>query len=274
MLLSNLNVQNALVVARTLVATKNVSALGAEDGTGEASVELWRGLVYVARFESGLLDDADLSELVTQIVRVDTNWRRRGLDEMTRDPGHRPPQGYSLKEMAGGSIDIKTPMTPVAHDLLSVIARIRYLRLARELKTGRNPALDADRTILISRMKSIGLREDLVAASDEIERRSAIAASEMDVKSVMDLLRTFFEEFIEDSAKRIETAVGRGVPNDPKRSHFTPFRDTWSKLALSAARRASCCRSCTTSFRIRALTSSRLRPNSCVSPTHSSSSAA
>jgi hypothetical protein len=44
------------------------------------------------------------------------------------------------------------------------------------------------------------------------------------VKSVIDLLRTFLEEVIEEACRQIEQKVGKAAPAGPRVNHYSPYR--------------------------------------------------
>jgi len=70
----------------------------------------------------------------------------------------------------------------------------------------------------------MGFSAKLSQASDEIEARAVLAATEIDVKAVMDLVRTFLEEVVEEASRKIEPKVGRAAPAGPRISHYAPYR--------------------------------------------------
>jgi hypothetical protein len=120
----------------------------------------------------------------------------------------------------------------------------------------------------------MGFSDTLSNASDEIERRAAIAATETDVKSVMDLLRTFYEEFIEEGSHKVEGKVGTAAPSGPSVSHFGPYLKYLRDFEFLGRRSTNYWESCTASFPIKGPIDSAARRNSLGSPTRPSSSGA
>jgi len=105
----------------------------------------------------------------------------------------------------------------------AVISRIRYLRLAKEIREQRNPAIDIDRRELLSRLQLLGFSAQLSQASDGIEAGAALAATNIDVKTTMDLVRTFLEEVVEEACRKIEAKVGKAAPAGPRVHHYAPY---------------------------------------------------
>ena len=94
-----------------------------------------------------------------------------------------------------GQAVIHTLLDPVIDELKSVIARVRYLRLAKSIREQQNPAIDADRQILLSRLQEMGFSDKLYAASTEIESKAAVAANETDVRRSWNYYDLFYEDF-------------------------------------------------------------------------------
>jgi hypothetical protein len=223
-LMERLNRVNARVVARTLAVTDQLNALLVtidDEGTSE---ELWRGLIHTMRYESSLFSEQNL-----QIIETATKARLRLVAE--REKGRaanvqRLPRGgmHGPERPAPTTVRYTVPQDPVINEARAVIARIRYLRLAKAIRESRNPAIDTDRQTLLSRLEIMGFSDKLSKASNAIDERAAVAASEIDVKTVMDLARTFLEEFVEEACRKIEGKVGKPVPSGPKMSHYAPYR--------------------------------------------------
>jgi hypothetical protein len=222
-----INLDNARVIARTLAATGNLTALSTFPFDERLSEELWRGLIHVLRYESLLFTEADL-----QTVEA----AARGLNIQANEVGARETQDttrssrYRLVAVTTGRGNMRTyefssPIHDMLHELRAVLARIRYLRLAKTIREGRNPSIDADRQTLLSRLQAMGFSETLSSASDEIEARAVVAVTETDIKTVMDLLRTFYEEFTEEACHKVEAKVGRAAPSGPKVNHYSPYRE-------------------------------------------------
>jgi len=227
-LLRSLNMENARVIARTLAATGNLDALAKVTGGGELTQELWRGLVHTLRFESSLFSEADLQSIETAAVLLANIATQEGIKENQSNP-HRTTHrlvatGSTPYNPKTRTYRLVTPMHDVLDELRSVIERVRYLRLAKTIQEGQNPAIDHDRQVLLSRLQSMGFSDKLSIASSEIEKRAASASTGVDVESAMDLLRTFFEEFTEEACRKIEAKVGKPVPTGPKVAHYQPYR--------------------------------------------------
>jgi hypothetical protein len=224
-LIGKLNRTNARVVARTLAATGQLHALHVPTNDDATSEELWRGLIHTMRYESPLFSEQDL-----QAVEDAARLRLGTIAEAERE---RAAQAQQSANMLPGSsmprivarVRYVVPGDPVVNEARAVIARIRYLRLAKTIREHQNPAIDADRQQLLSRLQIMGFSDTLSNASNEIEERLAIAATELDVKTVMDLARTFLEEFIEEACRKIEPKVGKPAPAGPKVNHYAPYRE-------------------------------------------------
>jgi hypothetical protein len=228
-LIDVLHFSNARVVARTLLATGHLDVLEFVDVTHGACEELWNGLTQSLRLESHLAGPDDL----TRIEEMSKKVRERALVEGSKevkkalvDP--RLPGSLPVTHVIGHLPPL--PVLDTLDELDAVIDRIRYLRLAHEIRTGQNPIIDSDRQVLLSRLQKMGVSTSLTAASNEIERRAAAATTAMDVKSVMDLARTFFEEFTEEACRKIEKKLGKTVP--PGGTHFGSYKDYLSNAAI------------------------------------------
>ncbi|MPY86916.1 MAG: hypothetical protein GEU99_03245 [Luteitalea sp.] len=227
-LIANVTEVNARVAARTLIAIGDVAALCGVRSTDRRSIELWRGAIHALRFESTLVSDSDL-DVLEHHSRLLDRWASADAYERlkARTAGDsRLPTGVGIRPTRDhpGPWEVRTDLHGIAGELRSVIARVRYLRLAHKLRTGQNPALDADRQVLLSRLHSLGFSNALISACGEIESRISTARTDIDVKSVMDLVRTFLEEVVEEASRKIEHKVGSPAPSGAKMSHYTPYR--------------------------------------------------
>jgi hypothetical protein len=221
--MDRLNQQNARVVARALAATDQLHALYVDVADNATWDELWRGLIHTMRYESPMFSEQDL-----QTVEQAAQARSRELAKRRRAgavEAQRLPRGGTLGPISRPApIRTSVPHDPVLAEVRAVAARIRYLRLAKAIRESRNPAIDTDRQTLLSRLQIMGFSDKLSKASGEIEGRAAISATDIDIKTVMDLTRTFLEEFVEEACRKIESKVGKPVPSAPKQSHYAPFR--------------------------------------------------
>jgi hypothetical protein len=231
-LVESLSLANARVVARTLVVTHHLGVLGAGTRLDAVGEELWRGLVHVLRFESSRFRVEDLDAVEVMAAHVDSKATAEACKEYservkmaTRSAEHLPSRSIP----SGGSAPVtdyrpSVPLNKVLEEVRSVVSRVRYLRLAKEIRENRNPTIDADRQILLSRLQAMGFSDHLSNASNEIEHRAATETTNTGVKTVMDLLRTFFEEFTEEACRKAEGKVGRPAPSGPAVNHFQPYR--------------------------------------------------
>lgn len=221
-----LTVDNARVIARSIAATKNLGVLLDLQRLDTPIEILWRGLIHTLRFEPGLFDDGDLDIVLAGAIEL----RKRAYADGERLKQLAAAKGVEVEGVRRHSIGSKTPFVVVtfggiADEVRAVLDRVRYLRLAKTLQEGRNPAIDADRQVLISRLTGLGYSDQLVKVSHEIEQKANLAQSEIDAKTTMDLLRTFYEEFIEESCRKVEKKVGKDAPAGPKVNHFAPYRE-------------------------------------------------
>jgi hypothetical protein len=102
------------------------------------------------------------------------------------------------------------------------IARVRYLRLKKELFEGQNPEINTDKVSLLSRMEALGFRGKIAEVLEEAEKKLNTATTAFDFKGAMDLVRTAYEETFEDAAKVIANFKNKSIPTG---SHFKPFRE-------------------------------------------------
>ncbi len=99
--------------------------------------------------------------------------------------------------------------------------RVRYVRHKRKLMAFENPVVDTDRRELVSRLEALGFSA-LPPTLAEIDRRASAAATPFDFKAAMDLLRSFFETFMQEASAKI--APKRGVPAPvPGENNTRPF---------------------------------------------------
>jgi hypothetical protein len=109
-----------------------------------------------------------------------------------------------------------------------LVIRIRYLRLKRQILEAANPEINTDRQQLISRMEAMGFRPEIVEALSKVERLITSAGTPLDFKTCMDLLRTIYEEIIEDTGKAAAAVTQRSLP--PPGRDFQP----WNQLLMDA----------------------------------------
>ena len=233
-LFRDLNEQNARVVARTLAATHNLAPLAETPDMRPGIEELWRGLIHTLRLESVLFSERDLQTVLAAAKRADGVARAFAVKRAKVSASPRP--GWVYRQLpidtAGGTrYHIRTPFQDLVPEAHSVVDRIRYLRLAKTIREGRNPAVDTDRQVLLSRLQARGFSDLLSTTLDEIEQRAAIAATPTDVKTVMDLLRSFYENFAREAYGKLETTVGKSVPS----GSFQPYKQYLENAGLIVA---------------------------------------
>ena len=234
-LFNNLNQQNARVVARTLAATQNLAPVGETTDMRPAIEELWRGLIHTLRFESVLFSETDLQTVLATAQHAQRVARTFAVKQAKASGRPRPGWVYRRlpRDTTGETrYHIRTPFQHLVPEAQSVIDRIRYLRLAKTIHEGRNPAVDADRQVLLSRLQARGFSDSLSTTLDEIEQRAAIAATPTDVKTVMDLLRSFYENFVREACGKIES---RAKASAPTRGTFHPYKQYLENAGLIVA---------------------------------------
>lgn len=104
------------------------------------------------------------------------------------------------------------------------IQRIRYERLRGQLLLGVNPELNTDREELVSRMEGLGFRRDIADALQQLEPKLLAAGTPLDFKGCMDIIRTIFEEIVEDAGKKAAAFTGTAIPSG-KLKDFQPWKD-------------------------------------------------
>jgi hypothetical protein len=119
--------------------------------------------------------------------------------------------------------------------MLAVVAvaleRIQYLRLKKELTEGSNPEINTDREVLISRMEQLGFRREIVDALRDLEPKLMAAATPLELKGCIDVIRTVFEEIVEDAAKKAAALTSAKVPSG-KLKDFQPWKDLLSTAGV------------------------------------------
>jgi hypothetical protein len=224
-LLAVLNERNARVVARTLAATGNLGVLMNVIGADLRVQELWRGLIHTLRFESSLFRESDLETIESAAARTTAIAHAAAVDQAEQTA--RSLSGI-MSSGPGQGIDRSTyarhAFAEIAVEVRAVVARVRYLRLASAIRQQQNPAIDADRQVLLSRLQALGFSSALSEASNEIDRRGATASSGFDFKSAIELLRTFFENFCQEACFKVEAKIGKKAPVGPSVNHFADYK--------------------------------------------------
>jgi hypothetical protein len=112
----------------------------------------------------------------------------------------------------------------VLNDVGVIITRIRYERLKGQLLQGANPEINTDQEALISRMEEISFRRDIVEAFHDLDRRIMAAGKPLDFKGCIDIIRTIFEEIVEDAARKA-AALTKVTEPSGKLKDFQPWKD-------------------------------------------------
>lgn len=210
LMLLQLSRTTAPIIANAIVELRSTSALREYQALGEAAAALWLGVADKLAIEHWTFTDDDLSNLTAGIRRVLPNAQNTVRENV-----------HSLNSDFVNARAVANAM----QTLSEVIDRVRYLRLAQELMQLKNPVIDVDRVVLLGRIVDLGFSEALAKSLDEIERRTTVASSGFDFKSAMDLLRTFFEEFVEEAAGILSARTKVPLPSGDKLAHFSPFKD-------------------------------------------------
>lgn len=140
---------------------------------------------------------------------------------------------------AGG---VRISHRPLAAELtatLLTIRRLQYLRLKDQLLQVENPEINTDRRTLVSRLEQLGFSGTLTSAINEVEKKIRAAATELDFRGCMDLLRVIFEETFEESSKRIEKQVGKPAPDGA--GNFQPFKQYLENAGLLTPHESDVC---------------------------------
>ena len=120
------------------------------------------------------------------------------------------------------------------------IQRIRYERLRDQLLQGVNPEINTDREELISRLERLGFRPEIVDALHDLEPRVLAAGKPLEFKGCMDVIRTIFEEIVEDAAKQAATLTGATIPSG-KVKDFQPWKVVLAATGVLTSEEAELC---------------------------------
>jgi hypothetical protein len=123
---------------------------------------------------------------------------------------------------------------PVILGVERTIEVVRYARLKKQLTEAVNPELNADKELLVSRMEELGFRREIVTSLGALDRKLYAAGTPLDFKGCMDLLRTIFEEIVEDAGQRAATKVGE-TPPAPGGRDFAPWKQLLLKCGVLTA---------------------------------------
>jgi hypothetical protein len=202
---------NAQVVAHTLVELREVKRLRTWERYDDTTVILLRSLTDKLVIEHWKFSDEDFESIGMLTSRVYASAKQRVNGEQ--------PVSQQDWQLAKDASEVIVP------SFGRVLTRVRYLRLADELLNLQNPAVDVDRRELLSRLDALRFTPSLTEALRELERKTIGAATKFDYKSAMELLRTFFEEFLEEASKKVAPKSSVPLPAGDKLSHFGTYND-------------------------------------------------
>jgi hypothetical protein len=221
LLLSQLNVRNAKIVAHVLVEIRRLDAatnmLPSTPGTlitpraglvfdGELLTEFWSGLRLKLALEAELFTDGDLLTIESTATGLVEAMPKKYIG----------PQGLWVP-MQVGHHALREELEAVQ----GTVNRVRYLRLREQLLAAENPEINTDRQTVISRVQALGFPDDVVTVLDELERKIRGAATATVFKECMDLVRSVFERIVVESAARV--AITNGDPT-PTGGPFQPHK--------------------------------------------------
>lgn len=207
---SHLSPENARLAAHLFVELGDFDTLFYWETFDEIARSFWEGVADKVGIEPWLFTDEDLERVSGGIDRIES------LATSVDNNGHRL-----------AKYPVAVGMMSTIPSVRRIVNRVRVDRIEESFSAGVNPAIDSDRRQLLSRIQALGFSDRLNAALLEIERRGTSAASEFDFKAAMDLLRTFYEEFMEEAAKKIQPRVGTAAPESGAKgvNHFASFKD-------------------------------------------------
>jgi hypothetical protein len=209
-LLGKLSAKNGVIVAHALVELSDTASLRYWELINEASIRLWSGIADKLAIEHWTFSDKAIEDVAAGRHRLEIH------------------SGAAVQRNAGQANEqfrLGRSMHAVVSDLREIIDRVQYLRVAAQLKNFGNPAIDADRQILLSRLEGLGFGSRLTQALHEVEKREAGAATELDFKAAMDLLRSFLEVFVREAAVRVAAKSAVTLPHGETLRPFAPWKD-------------------------------------------------
>lgn len=215
-LLAQLDADNAAIVAQTVLELRDTLVLFYWEQFDDAAMNFWSAVADKLALEHWDFTEEDLE-------RIDGGWYRLTCQlalakERELSPDRRPGEFRTIE--VGRR---------VLGDLRRVLDRVRYLRIRDELHGVTNPAIDTDRRVLLSRLEDLGFDRRLPHALGEVERRATSATTPFDFKAAVDLLRAFFESFVQEAARRVAASGARQLPAGEPR----PFA-TWKDYLRNA----------------------------------------
>lgn len=200
--------ENAMLVAHCLMSLGKLSDLSPILKSSLRTTGLIRGILRgiddKLTVESYAFTDSDLDFVENQIGIVKrTTYKSSKLEELFTEEG-------------------KTAIDQELNRLRARIAKVRYLRLKKILMEGENPEINTDKEVLISRLETLPFRTEIADAFRQLDRILYRAGTFLDFKGCMDLIRTIYEEIIEDAAKTAADKTGNAPPDYPKKP-FNPW---------------------------------------------------
>jgi hypothetical protein len=219
-LLNRLNDRNAHVITVTLIALGRLEALRLllTESAPDFQIRLWTAVETYLSMQPHVFSETDLGLLTV-------------LAEVAQEP-LRPLMTPLGKVGAGMLVGVSGALITYGPDLAQAISGvtsratlIRYRRLQKELLEGENPEINTDKRDLTIQMGRLGFRSAIADAFGEVDKKLSAAAGPFDFKGCMDLLRTAFEEMMEDAAKQIGNKRPRPLPQGSRLNHFAPWRE-------------------------------------------------
>lgn len=177
-----------------------------------AAITAWTVLNQRLTIDSGAFSDEDIGSLSS--ISADVVEK----DKQQQDSKHSP---TSARESAMDQL-LRRASIPYVADLVSKkIAVVRYLRLKHELFEGTNPEINSDKQVLLSRMTHLKFRPEIVSAFEALDLKIFQAGKPIEFKTCIDLVRTIYEEIVEDSARAV--AVKKNLPVLTYTAPFQPW---------------------------------------------------
>jgi hypothetical protein len=160
--------------------------------TNRLRTVIWSALTEKMLMESQLFTDSQVERLLELAI----------ADEPAPDPPLRL-QSLVTPLALGGHEEVhqRRALRTSLEGFKQVSRRVQYLRLSKQLLGGHNPEINTDKRELASRMAQLGLRGEIAASLDDLDRKIQAAGSPFDFKGCMDQARTIYEEIVEDAAK-------------------------------------------------------------------------
>jgi len=218
LLLGELSPENAEVVAHAVVDAAGFDTLQYRlfnlDLPREIQLGIWSALDQKLAMESHLFADSELDKLTM-------------LQSSIQHQLTAPLKAGGMLVGYASRADLAHTLRPTVERIGNRINRVRYLRLRKDLLEGPNPEINADREVLASRMQHLGFRQEILVALNEVDRKLQFATTSLDFKGCMDLLRTVYEEIVEDAARTVAGATSSPLPASKK--DFQP----WNQLLVT-----------------------------------------